>query len=455
MSLINKIRKRLNRDLLGKIDELNSEISTLKTELSAEMATQKSMNRQNELIKDAFQGQRDKYKQQSIELSDFQSRYTNLTFEINELKEHFSSTKMRNVSLENAIKLVTKELQQSVVKNHDFSIENTKLLNENQAAKIELDSLKLENTQLNEKHQNATDEIRNIIQRHDNISKSHEALTETVSTLEKNVDALTAELKKANIENDELENKISQIRIPPLLITTMPRSGTYFLSDYLAQGLSVEKHIVSNQYFPHDLIRYFEIKKLYQNGGVSQDHFDSSDINISYAKTFFDRMVVQTRDPRQAMLSWLHFVSGFDRHNPDTLKFIFPPLPDNFFDLELHKKIDWGIENWLPLLVQWTAQWIKVSQKQDPNFTIKITRFEDLVEDERKFMTDLLDFFSIPVGRFLFQHIDRDEAHHFRKGEIDEWMRIFSPAQIETAESKIPQWLAKKLKWPMQKRIKT
>jgi hypothetical protein len=259
---------------------------------------------------------------------------------------------------------------------------------------------------------------------------------------------LGAKLQELTIANADLQRRMLVTHIPGLLITTMPRSATYYISDVLAKGLAIDPIIVANQYFPYDTIRYFELKRLAQGHAIAQDHFDASPINLTFIRNFFDRMVVHTRDPRQAMLSWLHFVSTFDRKNPDTRTFIYPTLPVDFFDLSLSAKIDWGIANWLPLLVEWTERWVKAAATER-HVKIKITRYEHFWADQANFIVDLLHFFAIVPERFQPVVIARDEAHHFRKGEVDEWRRVLTPRQIAEANRRIPRSLAQEMGWPL------
>ena len=212
----------------------------------------------------------------------------------------------------------------------------------------------------------------------------------------------------------------------------------------MAKGLAIDTRIVSNQYFPYDTIRYFELKALADSGGISQDHFDASPINLTHIGRFFDRIVVQVRDPRQAMLSWIHFIEGF-RDNPETYLFIYPPLPDRYFERSLSDKIDWAIEHWLPLRADWTQGWVDASNAG--HLRVKITHFERMVADGEAFFHDLLEFNAIPRERFIMPLLPRDEAIHFRKGEIDEWRSVFTPAQIADSAARIPPALARFMGW--------
>ncbi len=244
--------------------------------------------------------------------------------------------------------------------------------------------------------------------------------------------------------------QLERVRLPPMLITTMPKSGTYFITKLLMQGLFIDSRIVSHQYFPYDVIRQPELRVLAKGSMVSQDHFGASKINLVHIAKHVDRMVVHIRDPRQALLSYVHFLGTphFRRTEEETLLFIYPPMPDDFYRRDLEARIDWAIENWLPLLVEWTGEWVAAAEALHRPL-IKFTRYEDLVADPEQFVRDLLLFFGIPIERYVPSRIEHDEDIHFRKGELAEWRTTFTPKQALSATAKIPPALAKRFEWSL------
>jgi len=272
------------------------------------------------------------------------------------------------------------------------------------------------------------------------------ALTNQLEVLQRQLQEAQQQAATLRGEADGLRHLLTQVKVPPMLVSTMPKSGTYFISKMLSQGLQVSERIIANQYFPYDRIRFPEMKKLFEEGGVSQDHFDAHPFNLTMLGHYFDRIVVQVRDPRQATLSWVHFVEDF-KISEETYKFIFPVLPSGFFQQTLQQRLDWAVEHWLPLLVEWTQGWVDAAA-QGP-LKVKITRFEDMIVDENAFFDDLLNFFGVPQGRFMRPAIARDAATHFRKGEVNEWREVFTPAQAKAAKRHIPPDLAARFGWPL------
>jgi hypothetical protein len=272
-----------------------------------------------------------------------------------------------------------------------------------------------------------------------------------IAALRSEKNALAARVGELQAERDSYKHLLEKVRLPPMLITTMPKSGTYYISKLLTRGLFIDSRIVSHQYFPYDVIRQPELRAFAQGNTVSQDHFGGSKINLVHIAKHVDRMVVHLRDPRQAMLSYVHFLATpqFRRKEAETLLFIYPPMPDDFYQRDLEARIDWAIDHWLPLLVEWTEEWVAAAETLDRP-VIKFTRYEDLVANPDRFVHDLLEFFRIPVERYFPPRIEHGDDIHFRKGELAEWMTTFTPKQAAAASAAIPPTLAKQFGWHLE-----
>jgi glycosyltransferase involved in cell wall biosynthesis len=246
---------------------------------------------------------------------------------------------------------------------------------------------------------------------------------------------------------NSLKDQIKKIKNPSVLISTMPKSGTYYISEYLSKGLFLEKSIVSNQYFPQDVVYQKRMIEFAEGNYVSEDHFDGAEINLRHLEVVTDRIVVHVRDPRQATLSYIHYINSdyFTKNEEFTKKFIYPVLPNGFFKMSLEQRLDWGIENWLPLLVDWVESWVKAEEISTLN--IKFTTFEFMVADENTFFDDIITFFSIPKGRFIRPKLLKDDAVHFRAGKTDEWQEVFTPDQIARANKLLPETLCHRFSW--------
>ncbi len=259
-------------------------------------------------------------------------------------------------------------------------------------------------------------------------------LSETSEALK----GMKTELNATQTLCENLKTRLSQSGVRSILLTSMPKSGTYFISKYLSTGLITKSMIVSNQYFPNDVIRRGPLLEFIKGNCVSEDHFDGSPANIRHLETVTDRIVVHIRDPRQATLSYIHFLNtGLFRDNQEYSKsFVVPTLPDNFFEMNFAEQLDWGIKEWLPLLIEWVDSWR--TAQQTSRLDVKFTHFESMVQDEKHFFEDLMSFFGVPQERFQEPILGKKADIHFRRGLTDEWMDVFTPEQKQAANQMIP-----------------
>ena len=232
-----------------------------------------------------------------------------------------------------------------------------------------------------------------------------------------------------------------------VLITTMPKAGTYYLSRMFSEGLGLRPLIVSNQYFPEDTIYQPRLREFFRGGYVSQDHFPATPINMAHLGHLTEKIVVHVRDPRQATLSYIHFLDDemFQSNLAETNKLIFPTLPQDFFERDFSGRLNWGVDHWMPELIAWVEQWMVADQTS--TVRVHFTRYEDMVEDREAFTAGILEFLDIPESRFSQVELELNAEVHFRKGETDEWRGVFTEQQSARANGFIHPALAEKFSW--------
>lgn len=243
------------------------------------------------------------------------------------------------------------------------------------------------------------------------------------------------------------------IVLSPILFNTMPKSGSIYILRCLAQGLGISETKIAVCLFPNDLVIRDKLDELAKGNLVSQQHLPAHDINLRFLANRLERMVVHVRDPRQAMLSWLHHLDNFEAHRDIVpacalgLEASSPALPKDYFERSFSAKIDYLLDTHFPQLLSWTEGWVEAAEsKTGPK--IKITTFEDFVADPDGFLNSLLDYFDISHEQFEASNLPRKEAQtHFRKGLTDEWKEVFSDTQKSAAQKMIPKSLTKKFGW--------
>jgi hypothetical protein len=234
--------------------------------------------------------------------------------------------------------------------------------------------------------------------------------------------------------------------IPAVLLNTLPKSGSVFLFRTLSESLQCGRMHVGNMYSLVDQISP-EKMRLFANGGfVSQNHLAPSIENLQILRHFGCRMVLHVRDPRQALVSWVHHIDRVYRQDGSTALLLLAPRPPSiYFSWDFMQKLDWQIDHYLPLTIDWLVRWLAVYD--DSRLAILLTTYDELSRDIVGLCRRVCDFYKIPADRFRFREIPKTMDNHFRLADDGEWLRVLSAAQIERADAMMPPGLALRFAW--------
>jgi tetratricopeptide (TPR) repeat protein len=231
----------------------------------------------------------------------------------------------------------------------------------------------------------------------------------------------------------------------PIFVATLPKSGTKHIEDTLCRALGVKPiDIACGGYFPRLLINQGTIQRaLRLGGGIVVGHLAPAPENLSLVKYFTDRIVVHLRDPRQALLSYAHFL-------PAVLNELDPPsasvheIPADYLQRPFEQQVDWLIDHYMPMQIEWMRGWIEVAKIGRGGLRIMFTTFEEFHADPRQFYRDLLGFYGVADQMDDIDVSARRGVRNFRAGETEEWRSVFSPAQAARATDLIPEeWFSR------------
>ena len=231
-----------------------------------------------------------------------------------------------------------------------------------------------------------------------------------------------------------------------ILLVSIPKSGTIYMRELLIRGLGLKPLTVSNEYFPEDQLRLNELEEFHRGGRIASTHIDPSAVNLQLLDAFVQRWVVHIRDPRSVLLSWTHHLARlFGVANMHALLKLTPTPPPEYHLQPIEWRIDWNIQNFLPSVVAWTQDWVKLADRYPDR--ILLTEFADLRENELDFMTRLVSFGGYPEGCYKHPALDKTMALHFRNGHLDEWRTAFSADQLARADEHLPADLCARFGW--------
>jgi hypothetical protein len=252
----------------------------------------------------------------------------------------------------------------------------------------------------------------------------------------------------------ELAARLHEARVeaaPPILMAALPKSGSVFLFHALT-GKGGKRRISGVQAgaFPNLTVCGSGMIPFMAYRLATHTHVAPSRTNLIEIGPRFnlDRMLVHVRDPRQALVSWFYFMSAVIR-DLDPSQALHYDVPEDYLSWPSERQLDWQIDHMLPGFVGWITGWLDAPREPWFKTRVLYTTFEDMVADTPRLVDRILDFYEIDRTGFVYPEKPRVHGdRNFRRGEVDEWRTVMSPAQIERATSAIPQRLFNRFGWP-------
>jgi Sulfotransferase domain len=218
-------------------------------------------------------------------------------------------------------------------------------------------------------------------------------------------------------------------KLPPILINTMPKSGSIYLTRTIATSLGIEyslRSVVDGLFPTYSMIP--EVLDHFRRGDVvRQEHLDASPLNLATCARYIDRIVLHVRDPRQATLSWTHhFNRLLSLHLHSTAGAVHRP-PEQYCRWAFRKQLDWHIDHHLVSLVAWLRQW--KAAEENPPIKILRTQYEELINNERALFNRILEFYGVCADGIDMRPPKKTTKSHYRVGRADEWRDVFTAEQ--------------------------
>ena len=165
---------------------------------------------------------------------------------------------------------------------------------------------------------------------------------------------------------------------------------------------------------------------------MAKEHIGAAPFNLAALRAAgIDRILVHVRDPRQALLSWAHFVRDDVGRRPNGPLWRSTVPPVSVLGGSMAALIDWCIDHYLPHLVAFIDGWVASRDRTDAPVRIEILTFEAFVADPGAYLRRALAFWNVDAASF---DVDAEAGDvHRRRGAVDEWRSVFSPAQADRA----------------------
>lgn len=235
--------------------------------------------------------------------------------------------------------------------------------------------------------------------------------------------------------------------IPGIFVASLPKSGTVFLSDSLCRGLGKKPlGFPSGGLFPWATIPHEGVNTLIRNKSVYVIHCSPSRYNRIELSSRLDKMVVHVRDPRQALISFSHFLPALlERLDPEYGLHL--GVPEDYLSRSYSSQLDWLCDHYFMYQVKWIEGWLDAMKDSEFKTNILFTCHEDLQRDQKTFFERILCFYSIPIEWFHLPPTPCKGHQNFRKGYTDEWKQALTETQALKISNMIPCQLYEYFKW--------
>lgn len=234
--------------------------------------------------------------------------------------------------------------------------------------------------------------------------------------------------------------------IPAILMTTVPKSASESIWNRLAEGLTMAQGHLSLGLFPDCLLVPIRIGAAAEGGLIAKEHLCATPFNIkALADGGLTRVVCNLRDPRQATLSWAHFVR--DDVSMRLLAPIYRKIvpPSDVYKQDFAVLLDWCIDNYLPYLIAFAESWTRADEDPECPISALFLSFEAYQSEPERYCEAVLDFYGI--DHQFFDASRESEVVHLRKGQSEEWRQVLSAEQQARAYDLIPKDMAERFGW--------
>ena len=293
------------------------------------------------------------------------------------------------------------------------------------------------------------------------------------------------ETKKCGIEDDEAycerwKKKYGMSRIPAILLVTIPKSGSIFLAGTVHDCAEFPHNSeLINLNFPNTYINDHHLGRFSERGGITQLHTSPAIASLAAICLMLDRMWLHIRDPRNTLVSWLHFLDQINTKytapiTADHIPYIGEIWRKGGFEEKIELCIEYFYKDCLEWLNGWftamgmdfSGKYVSVDQRasgdsgggyrlrgdwvaaQDKRFShqplnspkVLLTSQEDLVKCGHQAVFDaMMDFYDMPRSSFSISPPNKGENAHFRRGAVDSWKTELPAGYQERITALLPR----------------
>lgn len=226
-------------------------------------------------------------------------------------------------------------------------------------------------------------------------------------------------------------------------IATLPKSGSLWLWNNLANSLRLPKVVVhGGDWYSETSLNYLLLKE--KPISIGQSHLSPTEDNILILDALVDKIIINTRDPRQAMMSWIFHL---DKVPNGQLEYDLFGIPKDYLSYGIEEKVNYQMTCYLPKAVKWLNGWMNVCRSGRLNGKLLMTTQELMANDPEKLNAMLSKFIGSETDVLPSSLRPVKGRLHFRSGATDEWKDRCTKKQIQKMNSLLPKELKEFFRW--------
>lgn len=166
--------------------------------------------------------------------------------------------------------------------------------------------------------------------------------------------------------------------------------------------------------------------KYYQYGYIFGAHMQASYHNMHVLEASgYDRIIVLLRDPRDALVSWVHHLKNLGPSARNYHSKIYY-IPEDYWDWSLADQFQYQIRSFLPTIINWVEGWLAYYANPERKIDILFVLYDELKRHPMNYIKKMMAFNQIENVDYMQMPEVTQGKLHFRRGEHDQWREEFT-----------------------------
>jgi hypothetical protein len=238
--------------------------------------------------------------------------------------------------------------------------------------------------------------------------------------------------------------------LPPIILMSMPKSGSIFLAQSLCRVLQIRLARFGNYGFTQPVVWSKGIRRIRSGNYVCQEHLPASDHVIASLGILVPSIIVHIRDPRRALVSWIGHLNDLLEAGRliDAYAFAERVMPDGYLQWDAERQLDWHVTHVMPRLVHWIEGWVRAHDDPSCKLRIVLSTLEALQADQENALRRLLDELGISYrDEWLKQPGPIVGKRNVRRDPSEDRKSKYPRALWERATAAVPAELRERFNW--------